>query len=227
MPAPPPHPCRLFLFDLAGTLIDSKSDIAESVNCALVRVKASRVPVERISEFVGNGVQVLIQKALREAMGVDPEPGFLRDTMQAYLEAYEAHLLDTTTLYGGVKESLDMLGWAEMAVITNKPGEFSRKILEALGVAHHFRAIVGGDGTVRRKPDPAPLRLVMAESGVVAAHTVMVGDSLVDISAGKAAGVFTCGISGGFRPRAELERAGCDLIVEGVAQMPPYFCPVS
>jgi len=225
MPARFPHPCRLFLFDLDGTLIDSKSDIAESVNRALARVAVPRVPVARIAEFVGNGVRVLIQRALTEALTAEPEPELMQGTMQAYLQDYEAHLLDSTTLYPGVRESLDTLGWAEMAVITNKPESFSRRILESLGVAGHFRIILGGDSGVRRKPDPAPLQSVMAECGVAANQTVMVGDSQVDISAGKAAGVFTCGICGGFRPAVELEKAGCDLIVWGVREMPPYFCP--
>jgi phosphoglycolate phosphatase len=213
------------MFDLDGTLIDSKTDIAESVNRALARMDVPSVPVAKIAEFVGNGVRVLIQRVLAEALAAEAEPGLLQGTMNAYLEAYEAHLLDSTTLYPGVRDSLDSLGWAEMAVITNKPESFSRKILEALGIAGHFRIVLGGDSSARRKPDPAPLESVMAKCGAAAIQTVMVGDSQVDVVAGKAAGVFTCGISGGFRPRAELELAGCDLIVGSVGEMPPFFCP--
>ncbi len=227
MPAHPPFPCRLFLFDLDGTLIDSKRDITESVNRALVRMNVPVVPVAKLADFVGNGVQVLIRKALGESLGAEADSALLRNTIQAYLQEYEAHLLDFTTLYGGVSEALQALRWADMAVITNKPERFSRRILDALGVGPLFRIVLGGDSTDLRKPDPAPLLLVMTECGVPPSETVMVGDSLVDMMAGKAAGVYTCGITGGFRPLQELEQSGCDLILQSVGGMIPYFCPVA
>ncbi len=220
-----PFPCRLFIFDLDGTLIDSKADITKSVNLALARMSLSPIDPARIAEFVGNGVQVLIQRAVRESTGGEAEHSIVKGTVTKYLEAYEAHLLDSTTLYAGVREALHSLRWAEKAVITNKPERFSRRILEGLGVAECFCAILGGDSTELRKPDPAPLRMVMAQCGASPRQTVMVGDSLVDIQAGKAAGALTCGIAGGFRPRAELEAAGCDIIVDSVASLLPYFRP--
>jgi len=225
MPQRQPFPCRLFIFDLDGTLIDSRADITRSVNLALVQMKLSPIRPARIAEFVGNGVQVLIQRALRESTRGEPKSSLVESTVTKYLEAYEAHLLDSTDLYAGVREALHSLRWANRAVITNKPERFSRRILEALGVADCFCAILGGDSTPLRKPDPAPLQLVMAQCGVTPRQTVMVGDSMVDIQAGKAAGAFTCGIAGGFRPRAELEAAGCDVIVDGLAGLPPYFRP--
>ncbi len=225
MPQRQPFPSRLFIFDLDGTLIDSRDDITKSVNLALARMSLPPINTARIAEFVGNGVQILIQRALREATGGEPENSFFECTVTRYLEEYEAHLLDSTVLYPGVREALHGLGWARKAVITNKPERFSRRILEALGVADCFCAILGGDSTSRRKPDPAPLQMVMAQCGVSPRQTVMVGDSIVDIKAGKAAGAITCGIAGGFRPRAELEAAGSDLIVDDVAGLLPYFRP--
>jgi phosphoglycolate phosphatase len=225
MPQPIPLPCRLFLFDLDGTLIDSKADIACSVNLALARMSLPAVEPSRITEFVGSGVKVLIVRALQESLRRDAESDLVRRTTEHYLSAYENHLLDRTSLYPGVREALDRLSWAEMSVITNKPERFSRRILEALGIAAHFRIILGGDSTPLRKPDPGPLRLIMERCGIPPSLTVMVGDSLVDIQAGKAAGALTCGITGGFRPPEELESAGCDLIVPTVAEMVPCFCP--
>ena len=218
-----PYPCRLFLFDLDGTLVDSKADIALSVNRALARTGYTPLPLSQVIEFVGEGVQRLMNRALREAGGSEPDVDRLRVAVEIYLEEYDKHLLDTTGLYVGVRETLDRLAWARFAVVTNKPENFSRRILEALSLADRFCAILGGDSIIQRKPDPAPLLHAMALCGAAAAETVMVGDSRIDVSAGKAAGVVTCGISGGFRGRAELEAAGCDVIIDTFAELAEHF----
>ena len=225
MTARRPLSCRLFLFDLDGTLIDSRADIANSLNLALSDMGLTPLGEDRITGFVGEGVQILVERALQESMGRKPESGLVRDTVARYLEAYENHLLDYTVLYAGTRHALERLGWADMAVITNKPQRFSFRILKALGVADLFCAILGGDSTPRKKPDPVPLQIVMKQCGAAPDQTWMVGDSLVDVRAGKAAGTKTCGIAGGFRPRAELEAGGCDLILDGVADLPDHFGP--
>ncbi len=221
----PPRPCRLFLFDLDGTLIDSKADITKSVNLALDRLKLPPVATSRIAAFVGDGVQKLIQRTLRQSMGVDPKSDLVAYAIQVYLEEYEQHLMDNTCLYPGIRETLNALGWADLAVITNKPEKFSRRILEALEVADRFLSILGGDSMEKRKPDPAPLLRVINKCRARPAETVMVGDSRVDIRAGKAAGTITCGILGGFGTREELESADCDLIIERASELTRYFCP--
>jgi phosphoglycolate phosphatase len=221
------HPCRLFLFDLDGTLIDSKADIIRSVNLALVRMKLPPIADASIARFVGDGVQKLIQRTLRESTGGKPESALIAATIEAYLDEYAGHLLDSTSLFPGIREALDGISWADCAVITNKPENFSRRILEYLGVASRFRVILGGDSTEKRKPDPGPLDQVMSLCGSPPSETVMVGDSRVDIRAGKAAGVFTCGILGGFGSREELESEGCDLILRSAAELPGHFCPAA
>ncbi len=220
-----PRHIKLFLFDLDGTLIDSKEDISKSVNLALDRLGLQRVAESRIAGFVGEGVQKLIQRTLRESTGSAPKPEMVSIAIPAYLEAYGQHLLDSTRLYSGVREALEMISWAKSAVITNKPETFSRRILEGLGIAGRFCAILGGDSTDRRKPDPDPLRRVMKTCRALPADTVMVGDSRVDIQAGKAAGTITCGVLGGFGTREELEAEGCDLIVANLSELPRHFHP--
>ncbi len=220
-----PHPCRLFLFDLDGTLIDSRADIACALNAALARMNLPPLPVSRVADFVGDGVQKLIQRTLSEIEGQAPNHEAVQSAAHMYLEEYEAHLLDSTRLYDGVGEALRRLWWASFAVVTNKPERFSRRILEGLGIADRFCAIIGGDSMPERKPDPAPLFKAMALCGASPAEAVMVGDSPVDIRAGKAAGVFTCGVIGGFRGRAELESARCDLILSSFAELPAHFRP--
>jgi phosphoglycolate phosphatase len=220
-----PRPCRLFLFDLDGTLIDSKKDIAHSVNLSLAHLGLKELPVAQVVTFVGDGVKKLIERSLREATGSQPGEEQIRAVMKLFLEEYENHLLDNTRLYPGVREGLDQLSWADFGIITNKPESFSRRILEGLGLGGRFCIILGGDSIPQRKPDPTPLHAAMARCGAPAHHTAMVGDSPVDVNAGRAAGVITCGISGGYRGRSELEAAGCDLIIEDFTELPGHFCP--
>lgn len=225
MPPLFPHPCRLFLFDLDGTLIDSKGDIASSVNLALARAGLSHLPPSRIASFIGDGVRKLVERSLLEVLNGEPgEPLVLR-VMDLYLEEYGKHLLDTTRLLQGVEETLRSLDWACLAVVTNKPERFSRQILDALGIGQRFRLVLGGDSTRLRKPDPAPLLEAMDRCGAISRDTVMVGDSAVDIRAGKAAGAVTCGIAETAVDRQKLEAAGCDLLISDMRELTLYFGP--
>jgi len=220
-----PRPCSLFIFDLDGTLIDSSRDIALSINLALSRLNFEPIPQARILEFVGEGVHKLVERALREVTGGEPSPERTAAAVELFLEAYEAHMLDSTRLVDGALEALDGLAWGRFALVSNKPERFSRRLLRELGIAGRFCAILGGDSLPLRKPDPAPLLLAAEQCGAAPSDSVMVGDSAVDVIAGKAAGVFTCGIAGGFRGREELERAGCDLIISGISELPRHFRP--
>jgi len=220
-----PHPCRLFLFDLDGTLIDSRADLAFSLNLALERLNLSPLQESRIIGFVGEGVQILMQRSLRESTGHEPEGVLIKEGIALFREEYGKHLLDRTRLYPNVLEALDRLAWATLAVISNKPEGFSRRILEELNLAERFCTILGGDSTQRPKPDPEPLLQVMDMCKVAPSETVMVGDSATDINAGKAAGVITCAIQGGFRPMKQLKEAGCDLIIENLLELADYFRP--
>jgi phosphoglycolate phosphatase len=225
MPSPFPRPSRLFLFDLDGTLIDSREDIARSLNLALTRAGLRPLPASRIASFVGNGVRRLVERSLQAILDEEPsDPAVLR-VMELYLEEYGRHLLDTTCLLQGVKETLERLDWASLAVVTNKPERFSRRILSALGIGHRFRLILGGDSMPLHKPDPAPLLEAMARCGAASHETVMVGDSPVDIHAGRAAGTITCGIAEAEADREKLRSAGCNLLVRDIRELVLYFGP--
>jgi phosphoglycolate phosphatase len=217
------HACRLFIFDLDGTLVDSRADITLSLNLMLARLNMQPLPESRVADFVGSGLQKLVERGLREVTGRDPESKLVEEGMAIFLEAYGDHLLDKTRLCYGVVEALDCLSWACFGVVTNKPERFSRRILEALGVATRFRIVLGGDSVQKRKPDPEALFTAMEYCNASPPQTAMIGDSRLDIEAGKAAGVTTCGVLGGFRPREELEDAGCDLILNNLLELPKYF----
>ncbi len=217
------RPCRLFIFDLDGTLIDSRADIAFALNLMLARMNMAPLHQSRIADFVGSGVPVLVERSLREVTGCEPDSELVENGIVLFKEEYGNHLLDRTRLCYGVCDALDRLAWADFAVVTNKPESFSRRILAGLGIENRLRTILGGDSVQNRKPDPEGLLKAMESCKAARSETAMVGDSAVDIKAGKAAGVATCGVLGGFRPREELETAGCDLIVQNLLELPNHF----
>jgi phosphoglycolate phosphatase len=213
----------LFLFDLDGTLIDSLADITHSLNFALVQLDLRPLTESQVADFVGDGIQKLVERALCETTGGNPSNILVQDGIMLFGEEYRGHLLDKTRLYPHVKEALNSLSWARFAVVSNKPESLARRILEGLGIANRFSIILGGDSIQNRKPDPEPLLKAMDICGALPAETAMIGDSVVDIQAGKAAGVTTCGILGGYRSGDELRAAGCDLIISDLLELAQHF----
>lgn len=202
---------RLLVFDLDGTLVDSSRDIAASANAALRRVApgTAEIPLAAILSFVGEGASLLVERSLRHA-GLSLSPD---EVLPVYIECYAERLLDTTRLYPGVAEALDALAGTTLAVLTNKPGDFSRRILEGLGVAHRFACVLGAGDVPSRKPDPGGLLRLMAESGAAPGETWMVGDSATDVAVARAAGVRAAGVTWGFHPVA-LRGAGPDRLID-------------
>jgi len=226
MPASQKRPCRLFIFDLDGTLADSRADLVTSLNLALTKLGHSRLSPALIGDFVGEGVDKLIERALRASTGHEPENAEIQETVQVYMNEYEGHLLDETCLRDNAIEALNALSGAELAVVTNKPEVFSRRVLAGLGIGNMFSIILGGDSVERRKPEPDALLKAMEFCRAAPHETVMIGDSLTDIDAGKAANTVTCGILGGFRPDEELLASGCDYIITNLIQIADYFEPI-
>ena len=189
---------RLVVFDLDGTLVDSARDIAAAVNAALAALEpgTAPLPLERVVGFVGDGARVLIERVLQHR-GSSLRPDRV---LPLYLEAYRERLLDTTQLYPGVAEALDELSGSgrELAVLTNKPGDLSRTILNGLGVGSRFARIWGAGDVPARKPDPAGLRALLAELGAAAEEVWLVGDSPTDVETARAAGARAAGVAWGF-----------------------------
>jgi phosphoglycolate phosphatase len=215
--------CRLFLFDLDGTLIDSRADIAHSLNFALARLDLPPLTESQVTDLVGDGIQKLLERALRKTTGSDPTDLLTKEGIRLFREEYSSHLLDKTRLYPHVKEALDSLFWARFAVVSNKPESLSRRILEGLDIANRFTIILGGDSIQNRKPAPESLLKAMDICSALPPETAMIGDSVVDIQAGKAAGVTTCGILGGYRSEEELRATGCDLIIHDLRELVQHF----
>ncbi len=208
----------LFIFDLDGTLIDSKKDIAASVNYTMKVLGLKELSEDLIYEFVGNGVTPLIQQAVQKAGG---SMAFSR-ALDIFKEHYDAHLLDTTIPFPGVMEVLEYYRVPKV-VLTNKSQSYSEKIIEGLRMKPYFKGIFGGDTQFPKKPDPQVIHYLMKAHGSSSQDTVIIGDSSVDIQAGKNAGILTCGVTYGFRPRQEIEESGCDFKVEEISQLIKIF----
>jgi phosphoglycolate phosphatase len=185
---------RALIFDLDGTLIDSKLDLVHSVNATLRELKHAELPEETISSYVGNGAPVLVAKSL----GQDVNPEELDRALKFFLSHYEAHKMDNTCAYPGVPEALEHLSALPMAVLTNKPVRISVRILEYLGLAKYFRAIYGGNSFATKKPDPLGAHTILREFGARPHETVLVGDSEVDVQTARNAGMLAAVVNYGF-----------------------------
>ncbi|MBX7174914.1 MAG: HAD-IA family hydrolase [Pyrinomonadaceae bacterium] len=202
------------LFDLDGTLIDSRDDLADSVNLMLSELNLANLPSKTIYNFIGEGVFNLVNRSISASLQKESDKDFSEYGVEIFRKFYAENCLVKTKLYEGVAETLKKLSEFPKAVVTNKPHDFSVKILEGLGIAQHFSLVVGGDTFPERKPSPVPLLCAIEKLGFTSEESLMIGDSWVDIETGKNANVKTCGCVFGFRGRDELEKAGADYLIE-------------
>jgi phosphoglycolate phosphatase len=211
------------LFDLDGTLIDSRADLVTGVNSMLKELGWPGLELTTVVGFVGEGARLLVERSLRASMAREPLPEEIDHGLAAFRTHYRAHLLDQTHLYPGVDELLDRLQGFPKAIVTNKPYDFTIAILDGLGLRPHFPIVLGGDSLPLRKPSPEMLLEAARRSGVPSAQCLMIGDSRIDVLAGRAAKMTTCGYLGGFRGREELVEAGTDLLFETFADLIPLL----
>lgn len=211
---------KCLLFDLDGTLIDSRDDLADSVNLTLSELKLESLPSETIYNFIGEGVLNLVSRSISMSLGKESDKDFAEKGVEIFRKHYAENLVTKTKLYEDVAETLEKLSDFPKAVITNKPHDFSVKILEGLGILQHFKIVCGGDSFPERKPSPVPLVQTAKSLNFLPEDCLMVGDSWVDIEAGKNARMKTCGCIYGFRGKDELEKAKADFLIEKFAGVP-------
>jgi phosphoglycolate phosphatase len=211
---------NLLIFDLDGTLVDSKLDLVHSVNAARGLMNLAPISEELVSSYVGNGVVVL----MRRALGPDASEAEVQRAVEFFLGYYRDHMLDNTRLYPSVKEGLDRLleSGARMAVLTNKPVRFSRAIVQGLGLGGHFFQVYGGNSFEQKKPDPIGIEKLLEESGIARERAIMVGDSGVDVRTARNAMVKACGVSYGFQPES-FEQDPPDIVVDDMNQLADYI----
>lgn len=201
----------LLIFDLDGTLIDSRLDLANSVNATLAEMKRPPLAHPVIFSYVGNGAPVLIRKA----MGPDASDEEVKRSLEFFLEYYRDHAMDDTQLYPGVLESLQRFHEAgiQLAVLTNKPVRISEAIMKTMGIDSMLFRVYGGNSFEQKKPHPVGIDTLRADADVAAERTWMVGDSIVDMKTARNAGVNSCGVTYGFQPET-LHECPPDLLVD-------------
>ena len=219
----PVESIRLIVFDLDGTLIDSRQDLCNSVNATLENFDLAPLPDDVIASFIGDGAAMLIRRALtipgELPAGTQVDEAFFEEAFRYFLTYYRAHKLDYTRVYPGVIESLEVLKTLPggnprpMAVLTNKPVGPAQAICDGLGLSPYFFSIYGGDSFPTKKPDPQGLLTLMTAARATPEETLMVGDSDVDIKTARNAGAWAVGCSFGLAPET-LELAAPDAVAD-------------
>lgn len=203
----------LLVFDLDGTLIRSADDLAASVNFTLRTLGLPTLTEEAVRDFIGDGVKILVKRALGPAVGQ-----FDR-AMELFTGHYAEHLLDRTSLYPDVPAVLDHFARKTKVIVTNKLHRFTLRIAQGLGIAERFREIIGEDSTPFKKPDPQLLRLVMGKWGATPERTVVIGDGVNDILLARNAGALGCAFLNGITERKKLLALSPDLTCESLSDL--------
>lgn len=208
----------LVMFDLDGTLADTGHDLADAVNYTRAHFNLPALAEATVYSHVGRGVEHLLRHALPER-SASQFPAI----MKVFLARYESHLLDRTQLYPQVCETLDYFQNKRRVLVSNKIYRLAVQVVEGLGVAERFDAIFGGDSAAEKKPHPALLQAVLTRFQVAPELALMVGDSDIDIEAGRRAGVQTCGVTYGLGDRAAMLAAEPDYVVDQLNDLHEYF----
>ncbi|MEN8006766.1 MAG: HAD-IA family hydrolase [Candidatus Krumholzibacteriota bacterium] len=220
-----------FIFDLDGTLIDSGLDIALSANFTRIHFGLPELPVPTVKGYVGDGVAKLLTRTLGHDIGsgLTGEAGLPvsderhAEGMTVFADHYGRHLLDNTSLYPGVLDMLARFRRIPLHLATNKPREFTDRILAGLHLAGAFRKVVCGDETPARKPDPAHLRVALEGLDVAPREVVVVGDSPNDVHAAKALGAVSVACTFGLVPPGLLKSAGADFTIDAMGDLARLF----
>ncbi len=206
------------IFDLDGTLVDTKKDIADSANKALIDLGLDSVPDEVVHSFVGQGISNLMEGCLGEQRASEVD-----EAVRLFRKHYEQNLTTFSCLYPGVLDVLTHFKSKKIAVLTNKLEGLSSSILKDLNVLDRFESVWGGDTGPEMKPDPHGIETLLKQMGIEKEKAVLVGDSTVDIQTGKNGGVRTCAVTYGFDIRSKLELAQPDYLIDSMPEMIQLF----
>ncbi|HWZ44012.1 MAG TPA: HAD-IA family hydrolase [Candidatus Saccharimonadales bacterium] len=215
---------KLLIFDLDGTLVDSRLDLANSINATLRHCGKHELPNDVIASYIGDGAPMLVRRAL----GDPDDESYVQKAIEFFLLYYREHKLDNTYVYSGVKESLDAIRArydghpVKMAVLSNKPVFPSRAIVGALGLGQYFFQIYGGNSFHTKKPDPAGVEALLREASVEAGETVIIGDSDVDVVTARNSGIYSIGVKYGLAPHT-LNEAPPDVLVDEPIEVGQVF----
>lgn len=204
----------LLIFDLDGTLVDTRLDLATAVNHALQQLGRPPLPLAVLTGFVGDGARTLVARALG-----NPEINDLETALRFFRAYYAEHLVDHSRLYDGVLETLQHFRHKKKALLSNKPQEFTEPLLARLDLSKFFDVIVGARPDLKLKPDPQPVHFILDQLGVPGAGALIIGDGENDVLAGKAAGITTCAVTYGIRPAEKLLPLQPDFVIHNFSEL--------
>jgi len=220
---------ELIVFDLDGTLVDSVPDIAIAINKMLAALQQATYTEDQVRQWVGNGAEMLIKRALTGILEPTEGPRNLAQAISLFNQFYSANVCDKSELYLGVIEGLEALKIAgiSLACVTNKPEKFTLPLLAQLGLKDYFQFIASGDSYSVMKPDPLPLLEAAQFFSADVTQCLMVGDSINDIQAGKRAGFKTAAVSYGYAGKYTLDELDADYTLDRIDQIVELFSTAS
>ncbi len=212
----------VLIFDLDGTLIDSKLDLALAVNAARCQMGLAALEPERIFGYVGQGAPMLIRRSL----GQEASEEQIEEALRFFLAYYRQHMLDHTVTYPSVREALERFNRLHLTVLTNKPVRFSQEILVGLGIADYFRFVLGGNSFEKKKPDPIGVFTILERLACKPEQAMLVGDSEIDVLTARNAGVWACGVSYGLGSH-RLKDSPPDVTVDSLLELADFLRPAA
>jgi phosphoglycolate phosphatase len=216
---------ELVLLDLDGTLVDSIPDLANSVNKTLLEFSLAERELNSIRNWVGNGVEKLLHRAITNDIDGEAEPELFDMAYTSFMDTYSKNMCVKSVCYPGVREGIDFLKEKEIKLgcVTNKSGQFVGPILEKLGLMDDMSIIIAGDTLPKKKPDPLPLLHAASHFGKDPKQSLMVGDSESDVKAARAAGFQIVCVSYGYNHGNDIRDTNPDAVVDSLADLPQLF----
>jgi phosphoglycolate phosphatase len=216
---------ELVLLDLDGTLVDSIPDLANAVNKTLVKFSIDERDINSIRSWVGNGVEKLLQRAISNDIDGEAVPELFDKAYDFFMDTYRKNMCAESTCYPGVREGIDYLKKQniKLGCVTNKSEQFTGPILEHLGLKNDMSIIIGGDTLAKKKPDPLPLLHAASVFDADPKQSLMIGDSVSDVKAARAAEFQIVCVSYGYNHGEDIRNTNPDAVVDSLAELPQLF----
>lgn len=211
----------MVLIDVDGTLVDSVPDLAYCVDEMMIKLGRPSHGETRVRDWVGNGVERLVRRALVGQLDGEPDDDEFAEAYPIFLDLYAQNTSQRSVLYPGVAEGLDYLANnnTRLGCVTNKAAQFTHPLLKDLGVFDRFEIVISGDTLAKKKPDPLPLLHAAEYFDAVPADCVMIGDSISDVKASRAAGFRIICMSYGYNHGEDIRDAGPDAVIDSMAEL--------